>query len=353
MAENVRKIAKRAQVSTATVSRVIHQSDKVKPSTRERVEAAMQEMGLNPEELIRSAKTDTRIIGVLVPDLTNMFFVEMIQGIEDVAKDCGISLFICHTKESDQNEIHYLRLLKEARVCGIIITPTSDDDDSVNNEYLNLLSSMNIPIVLVDRDVKYSRYDGVFIDNERGAFEATNLLLENGHTRIALISGPLNTTPGRDRMQGYRSAFARMQRPVDEELIFYGDFSIASGETLTREILQRHPDVTAIFPVNNMMTLGCLAALRKAGYSVPEDMAVVGFDRVDTLDMLGIPLSVVGRPTREMGQQAMKLLSKQLAGRRSTVARRITLMPELCVNGSEKYFCSEQASKDGKGASKE
>lgn len=337
---SVKKIAEMAQVSVATVSRVMHQSDKVRPEKRRRVEEVMQALGITANDLVRSAKTDAQVVGVVVPDLTNIFFSEVIAGIQDVAKSLDISVFVCNTQEDDQTEIHYLRLLKEAHVRGIIITPASDDDDSVNNEYLHLLNSMKIPIVLLDRDVKYAHYDAVFIDNVRGAYEATHLLLKNGHDRIALIAGPLNTKPGRDRLQGYREAFLAQGKTADETLIFYGDFSIASGRACTSKILEKHPDVTAIFSTNNLMTLGCLDTLTKAHKKIPQNISVIGFDEMVTLEMLGIYLTVVDRPTGEMGRQAMKLLAKAIGRKGSGVPRRVTLMPELKLRGSEK-LCRE------------
>ena len=169
MAVNVREIAKKANVSAATVSRVLHQSEQVKPETRKKVEEAMRQLQVTAGELVRSARMDTRIVGILVPDLSNSFFSECILGIEEYAREAGLTTIICHTKESDQEEVRYLRMLKEMHVCGIIMTPTSDDNDYMNNEYLNLLIDMKIPVVLLDRDVKYSQLDGVFIDNEDNA----------------------------------------------------------------------------------------------------------------------------------------------------------------------------------------
>ena len=342
MAANVRNIARRAGVSTATVSRVIHKSDSVRPETRRRVEEAMAALGLDPADLVRGTRSGSKVIGVIIPDLSNGFFAEVIAGIEPAAAEQGFSLFICNSRQSDQEEIHFLRLLQKAQVSGIIITPNSDDDDSINNEYLNLLSNMRIPIVLVDRDVKYSNLDGVFIDNRRGAYEATRLLLENGHRRIAAICGPMDTVPGRDRLTGYRDAFAAAGLPVEEELVYYGDFSVESGEAITRSILRRRPDVTAIFPANNLMTLGCLAALTRTGRRIPEEMAVVGFDEGVTLEMLGIALTVVDRSTHEMGRQAMKLLARAMGRKKGDhPAQRVILTPELKIRGSERY-CKEK-----------
>lgn len=336
MAVNVREIAKKANVSAATVSRVLHQSEQVKPETRKKVEEAMRQLQVTAGELVRSARMDTRIVGILVPDLSNSFFSECILGIEEYAREAGLTTIICHTKESDQEEVRYLRMLKEMHVCGIIMTPTSDDNDYMNNEYLNLLIDMKIPVVLLDRDVKYSQLDGVFIDNENGAFNAVKLLLENGHRNIAMISGPLNTVPGRGREEGYRNAFEFMNVPLREELIYEGHFSIQGGREATEMILREHPEVTAIFSSNNHMTIGCLSRLFEEGLKIPDDMAVIGFDDIPILNQLGYEITVVGRPTKEMGHQAVKILAKMMNGKRTDMTRRIILIPKLIIRGSER-----------------
>lgn len=333
-----KKISELSNVSVATVSRVLHKSDKVKPETRQRVEEAIQTLKLDPQKLIRGSRTSTNVVGVVVPDLMNNFFTEIISGIQDEARKSNISLFVCNTQEDDQSEIHYLHLLSNAHVKGIIITPVSDNWDSVNNEYLQLLYNSHVPIVLVDRDVKYSNYDSVFIDNMRGAFDATRLLINNGHTKIAVIAGPQSTLPGRERLNGYREAYAASHIQVDEKLIFYGDFSLKSGEILTRKILDSHSDVTAIFSQNNLMTLGCVEVLLKAGLKIPDDISLIGFDEMSTLEEVGIDLTVVGRPSYEMGRHAMTLMSKAISNKSPRVPKRTILMPSLKICGSEKML---------------
>jgi LacI family transcriptional regulator len=338
---SVKKIAEIAGLSVATVSRVMHQSDSVKPETRRRVEEAMKLLDVTSNDLVRNTKTNSNLIGVVVPDLANSFFTEVISGIHEVASKLNFDYFVCNTKENSQTELRYLRLLKEAHVKGIIIAPVSDDHESESNKYLQLLSSMNISIVLVDRDIKYSNYDGVFINNVRGAFDVTSNLLENGHRRIAIIAGPQNTLPGRERLQGYKEAFAVAGMKVDENLIFYGDFSIESGAKFTREIINKHSDVTAVFPVNNLMTLGCIDTLMRAGLKIPNDISVVGFDRIMAFEIIGINLTFVARPTYEMGAQTMKLLAKAIQRKSTGVPTRIILMPELNIRGSEKKLRDE------------
>jgi LacI family transcriptional regulator len=338
MNATVKSVAEKSGVSIATVSRVINQPELVKAETCKRVHAAMKALNCEPSMLVRSSfRKKGNIVGVVLPDIENSFFTDVLRGISEVADENGISLFICNTNENEQKELRYLRLLKDANICGILATPVSDDDNSVSSEYLNLLNNINVPIVLIDRDVKYSNYPGVFIDNVHSAFNATRLLIESGHEKIAIITGPTNSKPGRERLIGYRDAFKFMNFPLDEELIYYGDFKQQSGYNCTKKILQEHPETTAIFVSNNLMTLGCLKLLNEKGMGIPEDMAVIGFDEQPLLQAMNMKLTVVDRPSVKMGEAAMNMMVEQLKSKNHSQIKRITLSSQLVIRGSEIY----------------
>lgn len=339
MSGNVREIAERAGVSIATVSRVIHGANNVKAETYDRVLQVMKDMNIQPTDLMRNVKMNKGVIGVLIPDLKNPFFTDCLAGIELVANQNGLSILICHTCEDSDVELQYLQLLKKIGVAGIIITVVSDDYSSFSNEYLNLIQHTKTPVVLLDRDTKYANYDGVFIDNEHGAFAITEILLKNGHRRIALIGGPLNTKPGREREEGFRDAFKAMGVPVKESLIRRGDFTQEYGEKETLALLQSGERPTAIFCANNLMTIGCVTAVRRMGLRIPEDIAVVAFDDVKMLSDLGYSISTVGRPSTMMGNKAMKLLLQKMeseAKSKQNSVQRVIMPPTVILRGSEK-----------------
>jgi LacI family transcriptional regulator len=198
---------------------------------------------------------------------------------------------------------------------------------------------MDEPITLIDRDVKYSNFDGVFIDNIKGAFDATEALIHEGHERIAIIAGPETSKPGRDRLRGYKKAHVRNDIFVNEELIFYGDFSLKSGYENAKKILKSELKPTAIFSCNNLMTLGVLKALRELNLKVPKDISLIGFDDIEVLEILGIEISAVSRPTFDMGRMAMEILIQQFnksEKKKDNIVNRITLIPQLILRGSEK-----------------
>lgn len=312
MAITIRQVAKMAGVSNATVSRVINNVGTVKQKTRDHVINIIKEMGYAPNEVARSlSKNETKSIGVVVPDINNPFFGDVIKGVSMVADEHNLNILLCDTNEDTEKEKNSLQMLKDHRIRGIIIGPASDTNE-FNGEYLSLLENLGIPIVLVGRDVKYSNFDGVFIDNIQGACDGVTSLIQNGHEKIAIITGPMDSKPGRDRLNGYRKALVMGGKTAREDYIFHGNFKIESGYELTQQILQMEDKPTAIFTCNNMMTLGCIKALSEQGMKIPGDMAMVGFDEIELLEIFNMQISVIARPTFEMGKIAMQLEERRV-----------------------------------------
>jgi len=340
----IKEIAKLSGVSQATVSRVLNNSASVKEETKRRIEKIIEEYHYTPNAVARSlSKNETNNIGVIIPDISNPFFCEVIKGVSSVANENGLNIILCDTHENQQKEIHFLNSLKNEKLKGIIITPVSDTYQ-FDSDYSNLLEGMNVPIILVDRDVKYSNFDGVFIDNIKGAFEATSALIQEGHRNIAVIAGPTTSKPGRDRLIGYKKEYMMNNIPINEELIFYGDFGLESGYNNAKKILNSKHKPTAIFSCNNLMTIGVLKALTELHLQIPDDIALIGFDDIEILDTLGFKISSISRPTFEMGEIAMEMLINQLKNRnkaKDNTVNRVTLIPQLILRGSEKLIRKE------------
>jgi len=338
MATNIRDIARAAGVSSTTVSRVLNGSGYVKDETKALVLKVIKEFNYTPSAVARSlSKSETNTIGVIVPDIENPFFGEVIKGISSLADERNLNIILCDTNEKVSKEIKFLNMLKEQRISGIIVTPTNDINE-VNNEQLSVLENMGIPIVLVDRDVKHSNFDGVFIDNIRGAYEATSALIKEGHRKIAIITGPNTSKPGRDRLTGYKKALRINDIELNKGYLFYGDFKLDSGYQSTKEILKMKDRPTAILVCNNMMNLGCIKAIYENKLRIPQDMAIIGFDEVQMLDVVGLNISVVSRPNTDMGKTAMELLLKKMDTKERTGTVRIILLSKLLLKGSEKLI---------------
>jgi LacI family transcriptional regulator len=340
MAATIREVAKVAGVSNATVSRVINNSSRVTYKTREHVLNVIKQMGYAPNEIARSlSKNETKTIGVVVPDINNPFYGEVIKGVSLLADQNNLNILLCDTNWDTDKEMNSLQMLKDHRIRGIIIGPASDSNE-FNGEYLFTLENLGIPIVLVGGDIKYSNFDGVFLDNVQGSCDGVSTLIQNGHGKIAIISGPENSMPGRDRLGGYLKAMKINGIEVNENYIYHGNFKLDSGYDITRRILEMEDRPTAIFTCNNMMTLGCIKALSERNLKIPEDMALFGFDEIEMLDIFNMQISVVARPTFEMGRIAMEMLLERFnqKGDHRTATKRITLNTEIKCKGSEKLI---------------
>lgn len=335
---NIRDIARVAKVSSTTVSRVLNSTGYVKAETKAAILKTMKELNYTPSAVARNlSKNESNTIGVIVPDIENPFFAEVIKGISSLVYEKDLNIIFCDTNETVSREIKSLNMLKEQRILGIIITPTNDTNET-SNEQLSVLENMGIPIVLIDRDVKHSNFDGIFIDNIRGSYEATSALIKEGHRKIAIIAGPNSSKPGRDRLIGYKKALRINEIKLNERYLFCGDFKLDSGYKCTKEILKMQDRPTAILVCNNMMNLGCIKAIYENKLKIPEDIAIIGFDEIKMLDVAGFNISVVSSPNIEMGKKAMELLLKKLDKKEHLMTERITLSSRLLLKGSEKLF---------------
>lgn len=337
LALNIRDIAKLAGVSSTTVSRVINQSGYVKQETRELIESLIQNHNYTPSAVARSlSKQDTSSIGVIIPDIGNPFFSGVIRGISTMAEQNNFNLLYFDTNEQPMIEHRFLKTVKEQRLKGLIITPTSNLDRTTK-EYLENLEQSGIPVVLVDRDLQGSEFDGVFVENKQGAIDAVNALCDAGHTKIAIIAGPETSKPGRDRLRGYLDALSFNHCDIREEYIKRGDFKIEKGYSLTQKLLTMQDPPTAIFCSNNAMALGCLKYLYENNIQLGKDIALISFDEIPILDYVGFQLSVVQRAVSEMGSTAMEILLERLnRPRGKSEVKRVVFPTQLILKGSEK-----------------
>jgi LacI family transcriptional regulator len=275
---------------------------------------------------LRQGKTNT--LGLVLPDSANPFFAEIGRSIEDEAFKKGYSVFLCNTELDTQRELFYVDVLSKKQVDGIIFVAAGDQADS-----LDFLVSRNMPVVMVDRNVPNVEVDAVLTDNQLGGYLATRHLIELGHQRIACISGPSSITPSAERMIGYRRALEEAGLSYDDNLILRGDYHAQSGMEITHSILKMDPRPTAIFALNDLMALGALRAAAEAGCSVPDDLAVVGYDDLEIARFTNPPLTTIAQPKKEIGVQAIDLLVDRIS-RKDHSPSRVVLPPELIVRRS-------------------
>lgn len=336
MSATINDIAKTAGVSRTTVSRVLNNSGYVKEETKKKVLKVIKELHYTPSAIARSLSTNkTNTIGVIVPEINDPFFGDIIKGISEIADEYNLNIILCNTDEDMDKELRALKLLKEQRIQGILITPTFGEDE-FNSEYLNTIENFGIPIILIDGHVRYSNFSGVFIDHIKGAYEGTKALIKAGHEKIAIITGRMNSRPARHRLIGYKKALEMNNIDIEDKYIFYGNYQHQSAYEVTKEMLKMKDRPTAVFVSSNMMVLGCIKALNEEKIKIPEDMAIIGFDKIEILNMIGMNISYINSHTVEIGRTGMKMLIDCLNTSDSREIKRITLLPELVLKGSEK-----------------
>ncbi len=300
----IKDIAKEAGVSIATVSMIMNQKDKnISDSTREKVREIASRRGYVPNMMARSLKTrKTRIIGLIIPDITNPFFPEIARGAEDMASTAGYSVIFCNTDDKLIREDTYIEILTEKTVDGIIFAHSADRADME-------FTACRVPIVLIDRDSGASSLAGrVLVDNRKAAFSGVSYLIERGYRRIAYIAGSMTTVTARERLEGYRDALAAGNLDWDPALVKKGDYRSQWGYEAVKELRDEGASYEAVFCGNDLIAIGAMRALREMGKRVPEDMGVMGFDDIYLAGTATPPLTTVRQPIYDMGYQAAKIL---------------------------------------------
>jgi len=336
-------VATHADVSRATVSRVLNDKGTVNPILRERVLIAVKQLGYKPNRAAQRLRSNTSdIIGVIISDIQSPFFVSVVRGIEDATYTNQMNIVLCNADEDLERQKTYLSYLKAENVAGIIVSPTWHMNES--NE-LEMFHESGIPIVLMDRIVRNYQFDTVSVDNVDGAYMATKHLIDIGHCDIAIVGGNLKLSTGKGRYEGYIKAMEDAQLPIKDEYVRFGNFTQEDGYRLTRELLSLKKPPQAIFINNNLSTMGALKAIRELDVRVPQDIALVGFDDIPMATELTTPLTVVGQPTHEMGREAVRLLLRRLETPSAPI-QSILLQTQLIVRESCGYTMRLHESKN-------
>lgn len=322
-------VAKAAGVSTATVSRVLNGNTEVDAVMAARVRTAVKTLAYRPSRIARSLRTrQSSVWALIISDIRNPFFTDMVRGVEDVAFANGYSLMLCNSDENLGKELDYLQLAQAENMAGVILTPASLSETNISN-----LTTSGVPVVTVDRRLDSAEVDRVLIDNASGAEMAVAHLAAAGYRRIGFISGPTTTSTGAERLAGYLSGVRQHNLPAGEDLIRHGDFHEEGGEAAMEELLRLPEPIDAVFVANNLMTLGALEAITHAGLAVPGDIAVVGFDDMSWAPLLRPPLTTVAQPTYEVGAETARMLLSRINGFTGP-ARELMLAPTLRVRES-------------------
>lgn len=346
MKVTIKDIANECQVSKATVSRYLNGSGYVSIEVADRIKKSIEEMNYVPSATARSLSTQkSNVVGIVTPESNNLFFAEVFKGMSEVAEECGLSVIYINTYNNKDTEMKALNSLRTNDICGLIITPINGGKE--NETYIKNLKQaidiLNVPVVVFDREIEGSNWYGVYSDNEEGAYKCTKLLIDKGHKNIATITGDMNLKLGQLRHKGFLKAIHECNDIVDKPIILKGDFTTETAYIQTLKLLTQNRKLTAIFSPNNQTTIGILKAMFEQNLKVPEDIGVVGFDDIQILNDLHIPISVLKRNTFKMGKICMELLHElciedskdqkwiAAAGEKKT----IIVESELIIRGSE------------------
>ncbi|MET7904141.1 LacI family DNA-binding transcriptional regulator [Streptomyces sp. NPDC005355] len=326
----IKDVAQRAGVSVATVSRVLNDHPAVRADTRERVLAAVADLGYRPNAVARSLRTaQTRALGLVISDVLNPFFTELARSVEDAARDRGYSVVIGNADERPDLQDHHVRTLMDRRIDGLLVSPTDG-----GSPMMPAAARAGTPLVFVDRWIEGEGLDEVPVVRTDGRDAVRDLvahLYALGHRRLAFIAGPAATTTGRERVDAFRSTLREFGLALPADHIGQGDFQADSGRRVTARFLDLPHPPEAIFAADNLMALGAMDEIRARGLRVPGDVALAAFDDIPWFVHTDPPITAIAQPTGELGHAAVRALVDLVEGR---PAESVTLSARLVIRRS-------------------
>jgi DNA-binding LacI/PurR family transcriptional regulator len=335
-AVTIKDIAKALGVSTSTVSRALRDSYEISPETKQLVLDCAEKLNYHPNPIALSLKEKrSRSIGVVVCEIANNFFSQIINGIESISYDRGYNVIISQSHESYEREVMDLRYLASRSVDGLLISVSTETNDI---SHLKALHEKGLPIVFFDRITEEINTHSVIIDNFKGAYEATEHLVQNGYKHIAAIANSEFLSITTERLAGYREALLANGIEPDDSYIkhcFYGGMIFSEIEEAVNRLMTLRTKPDAIFTMSDKLTSGCLKTLNRRGIRVPDDIALVGFSNSDIAELISPPLTVVRQPAYEIGRDATELLLQLIESKRpiKQFEKRV-LTPELQIRES-------------------
>lgn len=317
MKATIKDVAKSANVSVATVSRILNGLEGYTEETKQRVLRTIDELGYQRNAVARGlVMKNTNTIGVLLPHVSTIFHSQILSGIEDIAQQNGYSVVICNVGEYGVRMIDQIKLLAQRQVDGIILTSIN-----ITDEQYEIIESLKIPYILVSMISYKHQIPYVRVDDLQAAYSATNYLIKKGHKKIAMISGPLNDPiAGQQRLLGYKNALIDNGLEVNEKIIKYGFFGYEHGIRCMEELLSENEKFSAVFAASDDMAVGALQVAYKKGIRVPNDISIMGYDNTKIAEMSIPPLTVVGQPLYEMGSTAIEKLISMIKGDKDIVS---------------------------------
>ena len=319
---NIAEVAKLAGVSTATVSKYLN-GVKVKAKNAAAIDRAVKELNFHPNDFARGLRTNRSMsVGVILPELDNLFFTSIISSVDEILDAHGYSTFVCICRSDPDREKKKLDFLKRKKIDGLIAVPCSDTSDFVKG-------LVGIPVVLIDRLSGAGSCSCVLSDNFTAAYNATEKLISNGHKRIGVLLGPDSNYTPIERRAGFMAAMSTHSLTVDENFVKSGAYRVESGYSMTKELIGLREPPTAIFATNNELTIGAVTALSESGVTPGKDISFIGFDSDTLAKAMNPALTVMIQDVEAIGRAAANNLLDQIRGEKAGRSQIIRIQTEL------------------------
>lgn len=325
MSPTIKDIAKELGISYSSVSRALNGKKGVSEETRKDIEDKARDLGYQPNDLARGLVNKvSKTIGVIIPDITNPFFSEIVKGIIEASKKENYDIFLCVSNWDANREEAYLKALRKKQVDGIIIKPARDQD-------VNIYKEIKLPLIVLESWNKLENACAISLNNKKGGYIAAKHLMDCGYKNIGFLAGKEESLSSKDRKDGWLSALEEGGMLEKEPNVIYTDFSIEGGYKATRELLEMDPSIDAIFAANDVIALGALQRLSEMNIKVPEQIGVIGFDNISYSRLPQIMLTTVNQPVYEMGTIAFETIVAIIQEKDVLELKSIVLEPELIV----------------------
>lgn len=328
MSVRLKDVASKAGVSVATVSHVVNNTKPVSEKTKARIEAAIKELSYTPNFLAKSLKENrSKVIGLIIPDISNYYFTEIASIIEQRLNDAGYNMILCNSNENLELEIQHIQQLKAYMVSGMIIAPTTMDFD-----YRKLVASQDYPIVFIDRKLSTLQGDSIIADGACAVEEAVSYLIKKGHKRIGFIGANRGLSTTANRFLGYQNALKKNGIPLDSSLCVFGEPKIAPAMSLCSQLFSQ-TNISALLVSSSLMSIGAVQFFTKNNIKIPEQIALIGYDDYIWSTITAPPLSTIKQPTSEIGYKAAETMLNRLENGNTPITE-ILLNSEFIIRKS-------------------
>ena len=330
MNPTIRDVAKKANVSISTVSRVFNNPESVGQEMRERVLQVIAELGYAPNPMASGLRDNrSKTIVTMIPDIRNSYYADMLSGIEEVALSKRYTVIICNNIHHEERFLEYVKNFMKMKVDGLIFASTE-----ITEFYKKNFDVLNIPVVLASTEGREWNLPSVRVDDFQASYEATSFLIQNGHEEIGFISGPANAPiAGRERYEGFMAAMKAHGLAASEQNVVFSYMSYDEGHAAMAKLYAKMPQLTAVYAASDAMAIGAMNFLHGQGLEVPRHVSVIGFDNLEISRMVSPGLTTVAQHIREIGKTAGTLLFQAIENREEPLSS-VTIDHEIIVRGT-------------------